>query len=401
MSHHKKKYSGISTLFNSAITIFKQFLLLGVIAFGGPVAHIGYFRRRFVDELAWLDDAYFGQLLALCQFLPGPSSSQLGFAIGYHRGGIVGALAAFVGFTAPSFIIMFCLAIMSLNWLDETWMQQLIHGLKLLAVIVVADAVISMFKSFCQTNIKRMLALVAVILLIIFPSSITQIGLLFTAALYGYNKNASLPQPSTQKICINYLWLAIFCVILIGLVYFSDTSVNVEIMKEFFFAGTLVFGGGHVVLPLLQHSLIHLVDGQLFLAGYGFSQLIPGPMFTLSTFIGASTWQGASFFGALMTTLAVFIPGFLLLLSTIKHWHLLCERPKFNEALQMINACVVGVLAAAWVQPVVVSSILSMSDVFIALGGFYLLKIQKWHLVKVSLVLFLIQGVKFSLESLI
>ncbi|MBE8168104.1 MAG: chromate efflux transporter [Shewanella sp.] len=401
LSHNKKNLSGILVLFNSVFGIFKQFLLLGFVAFGGPVAHIGYFRRRFVEELTWLDDKYFGQLLALCQFLPGPSSSQLGFAIGYHRGGIVGALAAFVGFTAPSFLIMFFLAVMSRAWLDETWIQLLIHALKLLAVIVVVDAVISMFKSFCQTGITRLFALVSVVLLIIFPSSMIQVGILFVAAIYGYNMNVNPQKSFSEKISINFLWISIFLAALLGLIYFSQYFVNIELVKQFFLAGSLVFGGGHVVLPLLQNNLSHFIDGQLFLAGYGFAQLIPGPMFTLSGFIGASSWQGSAFVGAIMTTFAIFSPGFLLLLATIKHWHVLCERPKFSDALKIINACVVGMLAAAWVQPVVVSSISSVDDVIIVIGGFYLLKIRKWHLLKVSLLLILIQGLKFSLESLI
>ncbi|RYV03490.1 chorismate-binding protein [Shewanella sp. OPT22] len=381
--------------------IFGQFLILGCICFGGPVAHIGYFNKRFVSELQWLSEAQFQRLFALCQCLPGPASSQLGFAVGYHRGGLAGALAAFIGFTLPSFVLMFVLAIASSTWLETSWLQLLIHGLKLLAVIVVADAVVGMSKNFCGDIATRMMALFSFVVLLYFPNAIIQIAVLLIAAIIGSTFLADTKAVSeTSALKFKKRWLVLFSALLIALLWSNHYPQNIHVLKEFYLAGSLVFGGGHVVLPLLQNGLSEIIDPQTFLTGYGFAQLIPGPMFTLSSFLGTTAWQGNAFIGALLATLAIFTPGFLLLLAALPAWESLCQRPRFNAAIKMLSAAVVGILAAAWVSPVVTSSIVSFVDGFIVLIGFYLLRWKGFSILKLSLLILLFQIVKFVLQTL-
>ena len=381
------------------LQIFKQFLLLGCICFGGPVAHIGYFKKRFVDELHWLDDTQFQRLLALCQCLPGPASSQLGFAIGHHKSGVLGALAAFIGFTLPSFLLMFALAILSAAWLETSWLQLLIHGLKLLAVIVVADAVMAMSKSFCTDWSTRWMALVAFMALLFLPNSLVQIAVLIVAGVIGgvFSPTENV-MAKPRQLALKKRWLLLFAILLVALMWLSHDSRNIQLLKEFYLAGSLVFGGGHVVLPLLQNGLSDVIEPQLFLAGYGFAQLIPGPMFTLSSFLGAGAWQGNHFIGALFSTLAIFTPGFLLLLGVLPAWESLCQRPRFNSVIKMLSAAVVGILAAAWVSPIVISSIMSVIDVLVIVFGFYLLRWQQFSIFKLSLAILLFQFVKFVVQ---
>ncbi len=373
--------------------------MLGCVCFGGPAAHIGYFKKRFVDELNWLDNNKFQRLLALCQCLPGPASSQLGFAIGHHKGGIAGALAAFIGFTLPSFLLMFALAILSAAWLETFWPRLLIHGLKLLAVIVVADAVLSMSKNFCKDSATRLTAVSAFAVLLFLPGSVTQIAVLIIAAVIGGIFLAP-PESEAQShpLKLKKRWLAVFSVLLALLLASDHYPRNIQLLKEFYLAGSLVFGGGHVVLPLLQNGLSDMIQPRLFLSGYGFAQLIPGPMFTLSSFLGTETWRGNSFVGALLSTLAIFTPGFLLLLGVLPAWESLCLRPRFNAAITILNAAVVGILAAAWVSPVVTSSILSFADILVVAVGFYLLRRQKLSVFKVSLVILLFQFINLCLN---
>ncbi len=385
--------------------IFKQFLILGCISFGGPVAHIGYFKKRFVDEMNWLSDEQFSRLLALCQCLPGPASSQLGFAIGYHKGGLIGAVLAFVGFTAPSFCLMFFAAILSSWWLDTQWLQALIHGLKLLAVIVVADAIVGMSKTYCTNLITRFMAVFSLVVLMFFPNTIAQIVVLVIAAVIGIStvelkRISKSKEKQSLSLAFNKRWLMMFALIFVVLSWSSYYPPNIQLIKEFYIAGSLVFGGGHVVLPLLQNGLADIINIQIFLSGYGFAQLVPGPMFTISSFLGAAAWQGSAFIGAVLSTIAIFLPGFLLLLAVLPAWETLCLKPRFNAAIAMISASVVGLLAAAWVSPIVTSSVTSIFDVFVVLLGGYLLRWQQLSILKISLLILLFVMTNFILYHL-
>ncbi|MGL4733707.1 MAG: chromate efflux transporter [Enterovibrio sp.] len=366
------------------LPIFLRFLLLGLTSFGGPAAHIGYFRRTFVNELAWLDDKRYASFVALSQFMPGPGSSQVGFAIGYHRGGLAGALAAFVGFTLPSFIVMYLLAVSSAAWLGHDSMQGAVHGLKLLAVVVVADAVLTMFTQFCQRQTARLLMLISAAAMLIFPFLWTQVTLLLVAAVVGgYSLRVArdtLADNSPQQfapIQLNYLSLGIFVSLFIASFFALHLGREAGLFAEFFRAGSLVFGGGHVVLPLLETAVGDAISGDRFLFGYAFAQAVPGPMFTFATFLGAEMLLGSPLIGAAIATVAIFLPGFLLMLVGLKSWHAIAVRPQIGGILAGINACVVGLLAAALYQPVFTQGVLSAVDMAIVLLGFGALKLFK------------------------
>ncbi|MGL5335076.1 MAG: chromate efflux transporter, partial [Enterovibrio sp.] len=349
-----------------------------------PAAHIGYFRRTFVNELGWLDDQRYASFVALSQFMPGPGSSQVGFAIGYHRGGLIGALAAFAGFTLPSFMLMYVLAVSSTAWLDHQYMQSLVHGLKLLAVVVVADAVMTMFKQFCQHKIARLLMLISAAAMLILPFLWTQVALLFIAAILGVfclsvaqSAISDEPPPAPAPIELNYQSLAIFLCLFIASFFAVHFGKEAGLFADFFRVGSLVFGGGHVVLPLLETALGDAISGDRFLAGYAFAQAVPGPMFTFATFLGAEMTLDEPFIGAMIATVAIFLPGFLLMLVGLKSWHAIAARPKIAGMLAGVNACVVGLLAAALYQPVFSQGVLSAVDMAIVLLGFGALKLFK------------------------
>ncbi|MGL5291224.1 MAG: chromate efflux transporter, partial [Plesiomonas sp.] len=303
------------------LVIFLRFLLLGLTSFGGPAAHLGYFRHTFVNELAWLDDKRYASFVALSQFMPGPGSSQVSFAIGYHRAGLWGALAAFAGFTLPSFMLMYLLAVSSTAWLDHAYMQGLVHGLKLLAVVVVADAVLTMFKQFCQQRSARLLMVTSAAAMLILPFLWAQVALLILAAIFGlccFNVvHDPIADNSSQKrapIQLNYPSLVVFLCLFVASFFALHLGGAAGLFAEFFRVGGLVFGGGHVVLPLLETALGDAISGDSFLAGYAFAQAVPGPMFTFATFLGAQMMLDNPFIGAVIATLAIFLPGFLLML---------------------------------------------------------------------------------------
>lgn len=355
--------------------VFLQFLMLGCISFGGPAAHIGYFRNRFVERLEWLDDKAFADLLALCQFLPGPASSQLGFAIGYRRAGLGGALCAFAGFTLPALLLMLLLGSGG-GWLmQQSWFDGLLHGLKLLAFVVVADAVLGMFRSFCRRRGAAAIAVLSAAALLCVPGIITQLLVLLLAAGLGA---ALLLQRSVEGLMpdqggANYWALGGFAVLLLLALAVPATGLP-GLVGDFYTAGSLVFGGGHVVLPLLQGLVGDALAPDRFLLGYAAAQAVPGPMFTLATFLGYELAPGAPLAGALLATLAVFLPGFLLLLGVLGRWHRLVSQPQLCGAIAGVNAAVVGLLLAALYQPVFVSAILSGQDLALALVGFFLLR---------------------------
>ncbi|MFC6673824.1 chromate efflux transporter [Marinobacterium aestuariivivens] len=355
--------------------VFVQFLLLGCISFGGPAAHIGYFRHRFVERLGWLDDRAFADLLALCQFLPGPASSQLGFAIGYHRAGLGGALCAFAGFTLPSVLLMLLLGAGGGWLLGQSWFDGVLHGLKLLALVVVADAVLGMYRSFCARRGLAALAVLSAMALLFWPGILTQFAVLLLAAALG----AALLPGSRDTAAVqagsgfNYGALAVFALLL--LLSLSGVGEGLwGLFGDFYTAGSLVFGGGHVVLPLLQGLVGSQLDAETFLLGYAAAQAVPGPMFSLSTFLGYALLPQMPVAGALLATLAIFLPGFLLLLGLLRRWHRLAAQPRLSGAVAGINAAVVGLLISALYQPVFVSAVTSGTDLALVLAGFFLLR---------------------------
>lgn len=362
--------------------VFIQFLWLGCISFGGPAAHIGYFQRTFVQRLGWLTQAEFARLLALCQLLPGPASSQLGFAIGRHRAGLGGALSAFVGFTLPSFLLLLAAAIGIGQLGSNLWLDAALHGLKLLALIVVADAVLTMSRQFCATGMTQGIMVVTAAALWWQPGLLTQLLMLAGAALIcarsqsgAGSRPASAELPSAASSQPHWPTLLMFGILFIGLPLLG--SPLGQLVADFYRAGSLVFGGGHVVLPLLQESVGHTLNEQQFLTGYSLAQLVPGPMFTLATYLGAQLQPEMPMIGALLATLALFAPGFLLLWAVGPCWQQWLARPRLAGAVTGINAAVVGLLLAALYQPVWQSAVLAPTDLALAAIGFYLLRVVK------------------------
>nr|WP_319555184.1 chromate efflux transporter [uncultured Vibrio sp.] len=354
------------------LTIFKTFFWLGWISFGGPAAHIGYFRQTFVEKLKWLDDSEYAQIVALSQFLPGPGSSQVGFALGYKRGGLGGACAAFIGFTLPSVVIMLVLAMVSSQVTDTSWFQNIVHGLKLLAVVVVADATWGMYKNFCQTKLTAGLCVATAIALLLIPGITTQMLVLLIAGVIGvrYLKTSSDAPKEVFKPSITPL--VIFAVLLLGLPLIAHTLPMLAVFNDFFQAGSLVFGGGHVVLPLLENILGDQLSQDAFLTGYAAAQAVPGPMFTFATYIGYEL-SDTPLLSALVATLGIFLPGFLLLLGVLKNWQQLAAKPAVSGAVSGVNASVVGLLLAALYQPVFSSAVVNPIDMALVIAGFYLL----------------------------
>ncbi|MDX7780386.1 chromate efflux transporter [Aeromonas hydrophila] len=359
--------------------VFIQFLWLGCVSFGGPAAHIGYFQRTFVERLGWLTQAEFAQLLALCQLLPGPASSQLGFAIGRQRAGLGGALAAFTGFTLPSFLLLLAAAIGLGQLGNNVWLDAALHGLKLLALVVVADAVLTMSRQFCKTTRNQGIMVATAAALWWQPGLLTQLVMLAGAALLcarvGEPQTPG-PQPSpAQSTPVhqpNWPTLLLFALLFVGLPLLGGPIG--QLVADFYRAGSLVFGGGHVVLPLLAESVGHTLSEQQFLTGYSLAQLVPGPMFTLATYLGAQLLPASPVGGALLATLALFLPGFLLLWAMGPCWQSWLTHPRLAGAVAGINAAVVGLLLAALYQPVWQCAVLAPTDLALAALGFYLLR---------------------------
>ncbi|MCX4188759.1 chromate efflux transporter [Methylophaga sp. OBS3] len=370
----------------SPLTIFLAFLKLGFTAFGGPIAHIGFYREAFVKQRQWLDEKTFAQLLAACQFLPGPASSQMGFSIGLVKGGWLGAIAAFIAFTLPSALALFAFASFA-YLLDGSAGQAIIHGLKLVAVAVVAHAVWGMAQKLTPDWPRRIIAVLSFILLISLAMAWLQLAVILLGAVLGLwlcknqQQHAIVSFDLPYQTKLGWLFLALF---LIGLIFSitmmgsSPTSDNV--FAAFYQSGALVFGGGHVVLPLLEQTTVAngWVTTDTFLSGYGAAQAVPGPLFTLSTYLGANIDTGmAAGWTALIATVAIFLPGFLLLLAVLPFWAKLAEIPKAGAAIAGVNAAVVGLLAAALYQPIITQTVHNVSDVVIALGGFLIVSVLK------------------------
>lgn len=364
--------------------VFWRFLGLGFISFGGPAAHIGYFQKTFVQKLNWIDEQSYAKLISLSQFLPGPGSSQIGFAIGLRRAGIFGGIAAFLGFTLPSFFLLYFLATVNTENSSDLF-GGVVHGLKLLAVVVVADAVLSMFKAFCKDRISIAIAVLTSTALLLFPSLWMQMGALVLAAFLGMIYHKTDRYDTITKVRVKMLPLILFFILFIGLPMLTFVSQWIEIFSDFYQSGSLVFGGGHVVLPLLQQTLGDAISTDNFLLGYAAAQAVPGPMFSLAAFLGADLSADNQFFGAVIATVGIFLPGFLLLLSFQGAWESLAARPKIAGAVWGINAAVVGLLLSALYNPVFISAVLTPADMALVIAGYFALTAMRVPIVMLVL----------------
>lgn len=356
-----------------ALDIFIRFLRLGCVSFGGPAAHIGYFRRYFVQQLKWLDEQEYASLVALSQFLPGPGSSQVGFAIGLKRGGLAGALAAFLGFTTPSFLLLILLALYSNTLTESGAIQGMIHALKLLAVVVVADAVLGMSRSFCNQRWSLSVMAITAAILLLIPGIGTQMLLLTLAAGCGVILGQRVQPPGTPMIKPRPMPSLLFIVLAL-LPLALPAEPLIKLFQAFYTAGSLVFGGGHVVLPLLQDLVGSDISPDRFLLGYSAAQAVPGPMFSLAAFLGAELAPSHPLIGALLATSALFMPGLLLVLALHDCWQRLCQTPRVAGAVEGINAAVAGLLLSALYQPVFVTAVGSAADMAAVVVGLLVLR---------------------------
>jgi len=387
----------------NAILLFLKFLALGFTSFGGPAAHLGYFRTVFVVQKKWLSESEYSQLIALSQFLPGPGSSQVGFAIGLKRMGILGGVLAFIGFTLPSFIIMLALATGITSITENTYLDSFIHIFKLLAVIVVLDAVLTMGKNFCASNTTKIIAVLTCCAIWVIPVPFIQILCILAASAYGFWKLQSTePLDSNPSISIksnlkpnlsSILFMAIFVACLFNFLPLG------ELFSQTFVAGSLVFGGGHVVLPLLQDYFSIQVGQENFITGYAAAQAIPGPMFAFASYLGALSHESA-ILGATIATLGIFLPGFLLILAFQNNWNQLAKHPNVSGLINGVNASVVGLLAATLYTPIFASSVLVPMDMVIVALGFLLLRFIKLPIIYIILLGSLIAVISAWMGSL-
>lgn len=366
--------------------IFLAFLRLGLTAFGGPIAHLEYFRREFVERRGWLSAQAYGDLVALCQFLPGPASSQTGIGLGLMRGGLRGALAAWLGFTLPSALAMTAFALL-LTHVGALAHGAWLHGLKLVAVAVVAQALWGMGRSLCPDRERASLAVAAAVLAALMPGVSGQLAVILLGAVVGRwllrppveAVHAPLHVPLRHRSAV--VLLAAFGALLVGLPLLAATlhQPALALFSSFYQSGALVFGGGHVVLPLLQAQVVPAgMDNSTFLAGYGAAQAVPGPLFTFAAFLGAASAQGpGGWLGAIVALLGIFLPSFLLVAGALPLWNGLRRHPAMRSALMGINAAVVGLLLAAFYDPVWTAVIHSPRDFALALAALLLLQVWK------------------------
>lgn len=367
--------------------VFAVFLKLGLTSFGGPIAHLGYFRDELVVRRKWIDEAGYADLVALCQFLPGPASSQTGFALGLLRGGALGALAAWCAFTLPSAILLVLFASGAAR-LDGPAGTGLLHGLKIVAVAVVAQAVWGMARTLAPDRERAGIALAAVLIVVFAAGSFGQIAAIVMGGLAGswLCRSAGDAAPGRLAFPITRragaLCLFLFAALLFGLPLLaaSTQAHAVALADAFYRAGALVFGGGHVVLPLLQAEVVPpgWIGADGFLAGYGAAQAVPGPLFTFAAYLGAAMSPAPNgIAGAALCLVAIFLPGLLLLVGALPFWDALRRRPLAQAVMRGTNAAVVGILAAALYSPVWTGAIASPRDFAVALAGFVLLTVWK------------------------
>lgn len=373
--------------------VFTTALKLGLTSFGGPVAHLGYFHNEYVMRRKWIDERTYADLVALSHFLPGPASSQVGMGVGMMRAGVLGGIIAWLGFTLPSVLALFIAAslLQQSGIVEIGWM----HGLKIVAVAIVAHAVWSMGKNLAPDRSRMTIAALACVLVVIWPSAITQVSLIIGAGLAGVYlyRGKQESTPSAEKAPIQK-GLGIFCLVLFFLLLFGlpllseiSGSAWIAYFDSFYRAGALVFGGGHVVLPMLERELVPqgLIDADAFLAGYGLTQAVPGPLFTFASYLG-TIMEGA--LGAVIFTVAIFLPGALLIIGAIPFWQQLRGRSGIQGALKGVNAAVVGLLLAAFYDPVFTSAVRGPYDFALALVLFVMLvwwKLPPWIIVLIGL----------------
>jgi chromate transporter len=367
--------------------VFAAFLRLGVSSFGGPIAHIGYFREEFVVRRRWLDERAFVDLVALCQFLPGPASSQVGFSIGLMRGGYLGGLAAWTGFTLPSAILLVLFAY-GASAPTGAIGAGLLHGLKLVAVAIVAQAVWRMARSLAPDRERASIAVVAALIILFSTSSAAQIGAIAAGGLAGLWLCRSDEAPPGDRFAIpvsrraGVVALCTFFILLGGLPILHSlwTTSGVALFEAFYRSGALVFGGGHVVLPLLRQAFVApgWVNDNAFLAGYGAAQAVPGPLFTFSAYLGTVvniSPNGVP--GAALGLIGIFLPGILILLGTLPFWDSFRRGRSAQAAMRGVNAAVVGLLGAALYNPVWISAVKTGGDFGVAVVGFVLLTVWR------------------------
>ena len=370
------------------LEVFWRFLVLGLYAFGGPTAHIGYFHKEFVEKRRWLSEQDYADTVALCQMLPGPASSQVGMSIGFGRAGILGAFAAFLGFTLPSALLMIALAFGYEFIAGVPAAMGILHGVKLFAVAVVADALVKMGKSLCPDRPRITLALVAAGFMLLVPHVFTQVGVVLGAGVVGFIVYRNHPfDNAVPAHVMGGKKMAFVCglLFLLGLfvlpaIAVSSGNTTLALFDSFYRAGALVFGGGHVVLPMLEAEVVHVggVTPEAFIAGYSAAQAVPGPMFTLAPFLGG-TYGGSFHIGyALAALFGIFAPSFLLLAAAWPFWNHLKNMPKLRAAINGINASVVGLLLAAFYDPVVTFAIKDGQDVALALLAYLLMVTWKF-----------------------
>lgn len=371
-------------------SILLIFLRLGLTSFGGPVAHLGYFRQEFVSRRGWLSEAAYAELIAIAQFMPGAASSKVGMAIGLSQAGYRGALAAWLGFTLPSALLLMAFAL-GLAGQGDALASGALHGLKIVAAAIVAQAVWGMARALCPDTQRRVLMLVAAAVALLVPGAFGQLAVILGAGLAGValldTKAQTLADPLPIAISrrAGALWLALFGVLLVGLPLLAHVADNplLSLFEVFYRTGALVFGGGHVMLPLLQAEVVPngWLGNDLFLAGYGATQAMPGPLFTFAAFLGTAI---AGVLGGLLCLLAIFVPSFLLLVGVLPFWARLRTRPRLQAALAGVNAGVVGLLLATLYQPVgtsAVGSVLDFSLVLLALVALMIGKLPPWLVV--------------------
>lgn len=381
----------------SSITVLLEILListrLGLTSFGGPAAHLAYFKETYIDRKKWLNEKTYAELIAVCQFLPGPASSQVGIAIGIMRGGLFGGLFSFIGFTLPSVIILIIFALAYEQF--DLQGAGFIHSLKVVAVAVVLHALIGLAKKLTPDKSRAAIAIFAAVIMVLFPSAWLQIVVIVIAGLLGFllfQKKASsrlepFPVNISKKAGLSSL------VILISVLVFTPLLNNLvenpllKIFTVFFRVGSLVFGGGHVVLPMLEREVVTegLLSADEFLAGYGMAQAVPGPLFTFSSYLG-TMMEGLP--GALTATIAIFMPSFLLVIAALPFLNELRKHTSFQGILMGVNASVVGILLAAFYDPVIKSGITSAAD--LSLGAIlfallYIWKLPAWMIVLIGI----------------
>jgi chromate transporter len=370
--------------------VFAVALRLGLTSFGGPVAHLGYFRTEYVQRRRWLDDEAYAEIVALAQVLPGPASSQVGFAVGMTQRGLAGGLAAWVGFTLPSAALLagFAALATGADLGSPAWLT----ALKVVAVAVVADALLGMARRLAATTLTAALAVGAFAAAVLAPSALTQVGALVVAGLLGLvllrdvDAAGPLELPVRTSRRVGVACLAAFGLLLAGLPLLAGSGLLAEVAAIHYRAGALVFGGGHVVLPLLEQQVVPaLMDSSTFLAGYGMAQAVPGPLFTFASYLGQVV---AGVPGALVATVFIFLPGFLLLLGVLPFWSAVRANRPMQAALVGVNAGVVGILGAALYDPIVTSTLVGPAEVVLAVALFVALHVGRlpaWGVVLAAL----------------